>query len=134
MWLDSGLNKLLPLAFFSLSPGGYDIPAGARIMGNVIGIHKDPREWQDPDMFNPDRFLDKEGAFQTQPGWLPFSTGKRVCLGESLAKADLHLITSLLLQRFTFVPAPGEELSLDYKKGPSMLLPVPFKVIVQKRT
>ena len=45
----------------------------------------------DPLLFSPDRFLDSDGRFKSFDEFVPFSLGRRVCLGESIAKMELFL-------------------------------------------
>ena len=93
--------------------GDFDIPKDTMMMTNLWAIHHDPEEWESPDVFNPERFLDAEGKFSASGptgfrSYLPFSAGRRVCLGESLAKTELFLASSRLLHQFTFECAPGQ--------------------------
>ncbi|XP_035684256.1 cytochrome P450 2U1-like [Branchiostoma floridae] len=82
---------------------GYDIPAGTQVLPNLWSAHMDPEYWSDPEKFDPRRFLDSDGKVATRPeSYMPFSTGRRVCLGEQLAKMELFLIFSSLLKHFTF--------------------------------
>ena len=81
---------------------GYLIPKDTIIMANLYGIMNDPEIWGDPGVFRPERFLDADGksvksAFENV---VPFSTGKRVCLGEGLARDQLFLYFTSLVQRF----------------------------------
>jgi len=59
---------------------------------------------------------------------MPFSSGRRVCVGESLAKAQLHLSAAFLLQRFTFKPPPGETLKLENTDTGLFICAKPYKV------
>ncbi|XP_035682428.1 cytochrome P450 2D9-like [Branchiostoma floridae] len=68
----------------------------------------DPAYWPDPDRFDPERFLDAEGNVIDKPeSFLPFSGGRRVCIGEKLARMELFLFFSTLLQSFTFKAPEG---------------------------
>ena len=65
---------------------GYDIPKGTFILPNVRYIHYDPRNWDKPEEFRPERFLCADGkTFKKHDAFMPFSVGKRQCLGETLA-------------------------------------------------
>ena len=76
---------------------------GTTIYGNILHVHYDPDYWQNPEEFNPNRFLDPEtGAYKPNERLIPFSIGKRYCLGQSLAEKEYFLFFCLLLQKFTF--------------------------------
>ncbi|BFZ07228.1 hypothetical protein BsWGS_10267 [Bradybaena similaris] len=97
---------------------GYTIPAGTTIMPNLDSILHDEKVWGDPMSFRPERFLDKAGKLQHPEEFVPFSLGRRVCLGESLAKMELFLFLSALVQRFEFLPATPNSLPpLKYSFG-----------------
>ncbi|XP_052797930.1 cytochrome P450 2J6-like [Mya arenaria] len=81
--------------------GGYNIPAHSLIRANLYSANMDQKYWSDPHIFNPDRFL-KNGKTFGHPAFMPFSTGPRICAGESLAKMEMFLITTNLVKRFTF--------------------------------
>ncbi|XP_078621661.1 cytochrome P450 2U1-like [Branchiostoma floridae x Branchiostoma japonicum] len=88
--------------------GVFDLPAGVKILTNLHSLHMDPAYWPDPDRFDPERFLDAEGKVINKPkSFMPFSGGRRLCLGEQLAKMELFLLFSSLLQNFTFKSPEG---------------------------
>ncbi|XP_066232518.1 cytochrome P450 2J2-like isoform X3 [Saccopteryx leptura] len=95
---------------------GYHLPKGTLVMTNLTALHRDPAEWATPDTFNPEHFLEN-GQFKKREGFLPFSVGKRACLGEQLAKSELFIFFTSLLQKFTFKPPDNEELSLEFRLG-----------------
>ncbi|CAI5639976.1 unnamed protein product [Oreochromis niloticus] len=93
--------------------GGYFIPKGTAVTTILSSVLFDKNEWETPDVFNPEHFLDSEGKFQKRDAFLPFLAGKRVCIGEPLARMELFLFFASLLQRFTFRPVPGKMPSLE---------------------
>ncbi|XP_066232519.1 cytochrome P450 2J2-like [Saccopteryx leptura] len=95
---------------------GYHLPKGTLVMTNLTALHRDPAEWATPDTFNPEHFLEN-GQFKKKKAFLPFSVGKRACLGEQLAKSELFIFFTSLLQKFTFQPPDNEELSLEFRLG-----------------
>ncbi|XP_023262290.1 cytochrome P450 2J2-like, partial [Seriola lalandi dorsalis] len=112
------MGNIVPLGFPKMASkdatlGGYFIPKGTAVVTILASVLFDKNEWATPDNFNPEHFLDSEGQFRRRNAFLPFSAGKRVCLGEHLAKMELFLFFASLLQRFTFSPAPGEMPSLE---------------------
>ncbi|XP_066264684.1 cytochrome P450 2U1-like [Branchiostoma lanceolatum] len=102
---------------------GFDIPANTFVIPNLWSAMTDPEVTPDPETFNPDRFLDEDGSL-VRPEWLiPFSLGRRQCLGEQLAKMELFIFLATLLQHFTFklpdgAPAPSMEGSLGVVLAP----------------
>ncbi|XP_059152551.1 cytochrome P450 2C15-like [Physella acuta] len=86
---------------------GFRIPKGSVIFPNLDSVLKDEKIWGDPENFRPERFLDEQGNLIKREELIPFSIGRRICLGESLAKMELFLFLSSMFQRFEFLPADG---------------------------
>ncbi|KAM6305918.1 cytochrome P450 2J2 [Aegotheles albertisi] len=110
---------------------GYTIPKGTIVITNLTSVMFDKNEWESPDTFNPGHFL-KDGQFWKKEYFMPFSIGKRACLGEVLARAELFLFFTSLLQNFTFQPPPGTTLDLQFKLGLTMA-PKPYKICAVPR-
>uniref|UniRef100_A0A8C3TCT2 Cytochrome P450 n=1 Tax=Chelydra serpentina TaxID=8475 RepID=A0A8C3TCT2_CHESE len=92
---------------------GYLIPQGTYVCPLLSTVHFDPEEHQSPEAFAPERFLSENGSFKKQNAFLPFSAGKRVCLGEGLARMELFLFFTTVLQRFALSsPVDPQRLSL----------------------
>ncbi|XP_058160700.1 cytochrome P450 2J2-like [Dasypus novemcinctus] len=95
---------------------GYYLPKGTMIMTNLTALHRDPAEWATPDTFNPEHFLEN-GEFKKKESFLPFPIGKRACPGEQLARSELFIFLTSLMQKFTFKPPNNEKLSLQFRVG-----------------
>ncbi|XP_035239653.1 cytochrome P450 2M1-like [Anguilla anguilla] len=90
---------------------GYFLPEGTMVLTLLSSVLSDPKLWKNPDAFDPENFLDENGSFKKNDAFLAFGLGKRVCLGEGLARVELFLLFSSLLQRFTFrATQPPEEI------------------------
>ncbi|NXG46774.1 CP2J1 protein, partial [Psilopogon haemacephalus] len=72
---------------------------GTFTMTNLTSLMFDKNEWETPHTFNPGHFL-KDGQFQRKELFIPFSMGKRSCLGEVMARSELFLFFTSLLQKF----------------------------------
>ncbi|XP_014191492.2 cytochrome P450 2K1 [Haplochromis burtoni] len=109
---------------------GHFIEKGTTVFPLLTSALHDPNEWERPHSFYPAHFLDKEKKFVKRDAFIPFSAGRRICLGESLARMELFLFFTTLLQHFRFTPAPGvseEELDLTAVVGIT-LSPSPHKL------
>uniref|UniRef100_S4RTL2 Uncharacterized protein n=1 Tax=Petromyzon marinus TaxID=7757 RepID=S4RTL2_PETMA len=107
---------------------GYFLPEGTIVFAVLDSVLKDPSQWETPEEFNPSHFLDRDGKFRKRDAFLPFSAGRRVCLGEQLAKAELFLFLVALLQKFSFVAPRGpDSLNLAPQNGITVA-PLPFEV------
>ncbi|XP_046905460.1 cytochrome P450 2J2-like [Hypomesus transpacificus] len=116
------LGNIVPLGFPKMASkdstlGGYFIPKGTVIITNLATVLFDKNEWETPDSFNPGHFLDSQGQFRKREAFMPFSAGRRACLGENLARMELFIFFTSMLQRFTFSPPPGEMPSMEGLMG-----------------
>ena len=74
---------------------GYKIPKGTMLLYNIYKLHLDGDYWKEPEAFNPARFLDGR-----KEHFIPYGMGKRICMGESLARNELFIFSTLILQNF----------------------------------
>ncbi|XP_069041132.1 cytochrome P450 2B4-like isoform X1 [Lepisosteus oculatus] len=112
---------------------GYFLPKGTHVIPNMSSILSDKAQWKFPHHFNPDNFLDAEGHFERPEAFIPFSAGQRACLGEKLARMELFLFFTSLLQRLKFMWPPGAG-PADLKGTVGFVRsPHPFHMICQSR-
>ncbi|XP_015676190.1 cytochrome P450 2K6-like [Protobothrops mucrosquamatus] len=108
---------------------GFFIPKGMQIVPLLSSVLHDESQWEKPYEFYPEHFLDSEGKFVKRDAFMPFSAGRRVCAGENLAKMELFLFFTSLLQKFTFQIPPGtskDDLDLTPAVGITTP-PMPYK-------
>ncbi|XP_041646900.1 cytochrome P450 2J4-like [Cheilinus undulatus] len=115
-----------------LQLGGYTIPKGVMIIPNLTSVLLNKKEWETPYTFNPGHFLNKEGKFVKPAAFMPFSAGKRICLGENLAKMELFLFFTSFMQNFTFSMPAGVKPVLDSCFGVT-LAPHPYEICATSR-
>jgi cytochrome P450 len=100
------MSSLLPLGVFrstldNVELCSYNIPKNTMVLANFYGAHHDQDYWGDPEVFRPDRFLSPDGkSIVKHDNFLPFSVGKRACVGEALAKNEIFLFLAFIFQRF----------------------------------
>ncbi|XP_062250672.1 cytochrome P450 2J2-like [Platichthys flesus] len=90
-----------------LQLGGYSVPKGVTVVPNLTSVLFEKSKWETPFTFNPGHFLNEEGRFVKKAAFVPFSAGKRVCLGENLARMELFVLFTSFMQHFTFSMPPG---------------------------
>ncbi|XP_078575016.1 cytochrome P450 2U1-like [Branchiostoma floridae x Branchiostoma japonicum] len=134
------IRHIGPILFGRLATGttrlrGYDIAEETFLLLNLRSVHMDPAAWPNPDVFDPSRFLDADGKVVNNPAsFLPFAAGRRNCLGEQLAKMELFLLFSTILQHFALklpVGAPTPSTTGIFKS--LSMGPAPFKLCAVSR-
>ncbi|CAD6269747.1 unnamed protein product [Miscanthus lutarioriparius] len=122
--------------------GGYDIPAGARVLVNVWAVARDPASWPDaPEEFRPERFLAGGGAWDVDVRGahfelLPFGAGRRMCPADNLAMKEVAAALANLVHGFTWRLPDGvapEDVSMEEFFGLTTSMKVPLVAIAEPR-
>ena len=113
---------------------GFIIPKNTSVLVNLASVLKDPRVYPDPDIYRPERFLSDDGKAVVVPEeFVPFSKGPRSCPGESLARIELFMYITTLLQKFYFRCPDGQPLpEIDGIMGLTYQ-PKPYKIKIIPR-
>lgn len=90
--------------------GGRTIEAGTFVFIPIYAAHRHRRHWRDPDVFDPERFLNGEAAALPRFAYLPFGGGPRVCIGQGFAMTEAAAILATLLRDVALEPDPGHRI------------------------
>lgn len=86
---------------------GRDIEPGAQIVISPWHLHRHERLWDDPDGFDPARWGTENGKKCLREAFIPFSAGRRVCIGAGFAMIEGPLLLSMILRSFRVEPVAG---------------------------
>ncbi len=92
---------------------GVKIPAGSRMLLFPYATHRHPGFWDEPERFNPDRWLPEHEAARDPHAYHPFAAGQRICLGNNFSLFETHLLTAMLARRFKARLVPGHQPKID---------------------
>jgi cytochrome P450 len=79
---------------------GYTVPAGSRVFMNQWVVHRDPRWYDDPLAFEPERWTDGFERSLPSLAYFPFSAGPRRCIGDRFAMLEARLILAMVYQEY----------------------------------
>ncbi|MFC4543389.1 cytochrome P450 [Halosolutus amylolyticus] len=92
--------------------GGYEIPMGATIRMHQWVVHRDPRWYDDPLAFRPERWTDEMESDLPKLAYFPFAAGPRRCIGDRFAMLEARLILATIYQQYHLELVPGTDLDL----------------------
>ncbi|XP_038054780.1 cytochrome P450 2J6-like [Patiria miniata] len=138
IWEVQRLANIVPLgvphaAASDIYLRGYLILKDTFVLPNMWTIFQDPKHWPEPELFKPERFLNEGGEAVKADELIPFSTGRRSCIGEHLAKMEIFLFFAFFMHQFTFkTPEDSPPLTLKGKGGLTHS-PQPFELCAVPR-
>ena len=103
--------------------GGYHIPAGSQILISSYVSHHHTDFWDNPEGFDPDRWLPERVAERPKHAWFPFSGGPHQCIGGYFGLMEMQIVISMILQRLELDVVPGHVveakpgITLGFKHG-----------------
>ncbi|MGQ0503963.1 MAG: cytochrome P450, partial [Myxococcaceae bacterium] len=92
---------------------GYQVPSGGNVIISPYLLHRDPRFWESPDHFDPERFSPEAEKTRARFSYLPFGGGPRICIGNEFALMEAQLILSAIVQRYWLRLVPGQKIELE---------------------
>jgi cytochrome P450 len=93
-----------------LQLGGYTVPRGALLTLSMYGLHRNPKVFAKPEVFDPERFSPENEKNIPRYGYLPFGAGPRVCIGNSFAMMEARLILATMVQQAEMALVPGQKI------------------------
>lgn len=88
---------------------GFHIPAGALLSISPYAIQRDPRYWDNPLAFDPERFSPERSAGRPRFAYFPFGGGPRQCIGKDFAIYEAAVVLAMAALRFDWQLVPGED-------------------------
>ncbi|KAL7108914.1 hypothetical protein ACP275_06G142700 [Erythranthe tilingii] len=113
--------------------GGYDVQRGTILIVNAWAIHRDPRVWEEPTSFNPDRFQGKDNNHVETQKLMPFGMGRRACPGAGLGQRMVGLGLGSLIQCFEWEILSVEKIDLNEGVGLTMPKLKPLEALCRPR-
>ena len=86
----------------AVEAGGYVIPRNRGVFVAIYAIHRNPRYWANPNVFDPDRFTPAGSEGRPPHAFIPFGEGPRMCIGSRFAMTEACLVLATLAQRWRF--------------------------------
>lgn len=90
--------------------GGYHIPSGSAIMLCPYVVHRNPKYWENPEGFDPERFTADREAARPRYAYFPFGGGPRVCIGKQFALMEAQLLLAVVSQHYRLHVVPGQRI------------------------
>ncbi|XP_050218836.1 cytochrome P450 81Q32-like isoform X1 [Mercurialis annua] len=109
---------------------GYDVARGTLLLVNTWSMNRNPKLWEDPEKFMPERF---EGGEGEENKLLPFGAGRRACPGAGLAKRVISLTLGSLIQSFEWERVCKEEINMEEGTGLTMPKAIPLEAFCKPR-
>ncbi|MBN9165530.1 MAG: cytochrome P450 [Myxococcales bacterium] len=95
------------------SIGEYRVRRNSIVLVSVMGIHRRPDVWSDPERFDPERFLGEREKQLPRCAYMPFGAGPRICIGNHFALMEGHVVLATIARRVRFDLASAAPVELD---------------------
>jgi cytochrome P450 len=88
--------------------GGYAVPAKSLVLLSPYVTHRHPDYWDEPEVFNPERFTPERVATRHRYAYFPFGGGPHQCIGNHFAMMEAQLVLATIAQRYQLHLVPGQ--------------------------
>ncbi|MFJ8584405.1 cytochrome P450 [Streptomyces sp. NPDC093595] len=103
-----GVTLLMRRATADVELGGHTLPAGSEVAFSLYALHRDPHLFEEPDRFDPDRWLPERRAALGREEFVPFGSGNRKCIGDAFAWTEATIVLATVLRRWKLRPQAGQ--------------------------
>ncbi len=93
--------------------GGYKVKKGTMVMMSQFLMHRDPRWWENPETFDPERWNPDKVAERPKFAYFPFGAGTRICIGEQFAWMEGILLIAAISRKWKFEHDPTHQVAMD---------------------
>ena len=119
-----------PIAVQDIAIGGYRVQAGDMLAVGIYAVHRDPSLWNDPLVFDPDRFSPDNSKSRDRWQYLPFGAGPRSCIGDHFAMLEATLALATIIRRCE-VRSSAEDFPIETPFTTIAAQPIPAHVRVR---
>ncbi|KAI6184581.1 hypothetical protein M3Y97_00611700 [Aphelenchoides bicaudatus] len=123
------LQNLIRRTTRDITIDGFYLKKGQAVIPQISTMLYDPILFPNPEVFNPERFFEN-GKLANTEKVLPFSLGKRQCIGEQIARAELFLFVANILSQFKLLPATNQP-KLERQNNGTASTILPYKVRIE---
>ena len=116
-----------------LKIGGYNIPKGWTVVANHYYINHHPRYWEKPQDFYIEHFLGDDNKFKLNKHFITFGSGKRDCVGQTLAIKNMNLLVGHMILRYKILPSDEKLFASLENVGLNGFTPKTMSYIIQLR-
>ncbi|GAA4931567.1 cytochrome P450 [Streptomyces coeruleoprunus] len=102
-----GVTLLMRRTTVPVELAGHALPAGAEVAFSLYAMHRDPDVFENPDTFDPDRWLPERKAAVDRHAYIPFGSGNRKCIGDAFSWTEATIALATILPRWQLRPVPG---------------------------
>jgi cytochrome P450 len=103
------------------------------LIASQYAVHRDPRWWDRPEVFDPQRFTAEAKAARPKLAYFPFGAGNRQCIGEGLAWMEGTLALAAMMQRWKVLPSVDNTRDIEMKPSVSLRPKGPVMLKVERR-